>query len=484
MLRPRFGRLFALTMAAGIALFAVHLVVGFGGEGTNPLFDHWLYNGLRVAAALACLTRAFRVAEERAAWMLIGAGLLLSALGDAYWTFFIVDDPNHPVPSPGDVLMLAMYPLLFAGIATLLHLRYRGLSAGRWLDGAIGGLAITAVGTQVLLSTVLDHASDSAQEFVTAIAFPIGDLALLAFAGAILISTAGRPGRSLWLLAGGLLSIAAVDVAYSYTSTTGTYAEGGIVDVLWPLGFALIAWAAWTPASENLDEPDRLNHPLAVAALFMALFAGARIYGRLGSLEPIADVFVTLAGVAFVARLLLAVRENQRLLARAETDALTGISNRGRLQIDLDRACSNRSNHVLVLFDLNGFKAYNDSLGHPAGDGLLVRLSARLAEATPEGGTAYRMGGDEFAALFRGRLSEADAEIRALTDALSEEVNDHMVTASWGAVEIPTEALDTSAALSIADNRLYSDKDRRRAPTGGRRGTDAPATSGRSAVRA
>lgn len=473
MFRPRFGRLFALVMAAGIALLVVHLAVGFGGEGVNPLFDHWLYNVLRIAAALACLTRAARIREERWAWGLIGAGLLLNALGDTYWTAFIVDDPSPPVPSVGDVLMLSMYPLLFAGVALLLHRRYRGLSAGRWLDGAIGGLAVTGVGTQVLLTTVLDHTSGSLGEFATAIAFPIGDLALLAFAGAILVSTAGRPGRSLWLLAGGLLAISVVDVFYAYASTAGTYAEGSVFDALWPLGFALIAWAAWTPADDDLDESTHLHRPLAAAALFMALFAGTRIYGRFEDLEFAADTLVTAAGIAFVARLLVAVVENQRLLARAETDALTGLSNRGKLQIDLDRACVDRRSRVLVLFDLNGFKAYNDSLGHPAGDELLIRLSERLADAAPEGGSVYRMGGDEFAAVFPGRLSEADAEIRALTDALSEDVNEHMVTASWGAAEIPTEALDTSTALRTADKRLYADKDRRRMPQGGRRAADA-----------
>lgn len=450
-------------MAAGIALLTLHLVVGFGGGATNPVFDHWLYNGLRIGAALACLARAVRVATERRAWALIGAGLLLGALGDAYWTFVIVDDPSPPVPSPGDVLMLAMYPLLFAGIVLLLHERFRGLSAGRWLDGAIGGLAVTAVGTQVLLSTVLDHSSGSMEEFITAIAFPVGDLALLAFAGAILISTAGRPGRSLWLLAAGLLAITAVDIYYAYASTVGTYSEGGPFDVLWPLGFALIAWAAWTPATDDLDEPAHLNHPLAVAALFVAMFAGTRIYGRIGELEPTADVLVTAAGIAFVARLLLALFENQRLLARAETDSLTHLWNRGRLEIDLDRACADRRSHVLVLFDLNGFKAYNDSFGHPAGDALLIRLSARLSEATPTTGAAYRMGGDEFAVLFRGRLSQSEIRIRGLAAALSEDDKGHPVGASFGAVEIPAEAESPSTALRIADERLYADKDKSRA---------------------
>lgn len=478
------GRVFALAMATGLALLAAHLTIGLGGDGTNDLFDHWLYNGLRVAAALACLWRAVRVAGERWAWALIGAGLLLNALGDAYWTFVIVGDPNPPVPSVGDLLMLSMYPLLLGGIVLLLHASYRGLSAGRWMDGAIGGLAVTAVGTQVLLSTVLTNTSGSLGEFLTAVAFPVGDLALLAFIGAILISTAGRPGRSLWLLAAGLLAITVVDVFYAYGSINDIYVEGAVFDVFWPLGFALFAWAAWAPDSDNADIPTQLSHPLAVAALFMALFAGARIYGRVGDLATAADVLVTAAGVAFVARLLLAVFENQRLRARAETDALTGLANRGRLQIDLDAACESGRDHVLATFDLNGFKAYNDTFGHPAGDELLKRLSARLAEATPDGGTAYRMGGDEFAVLYPGRISRSRGRLRALDEALSEQDADrYAVTAGAGAVEIPREASDPGTAMRSADERLYTDKDRRKAPIGGRRVTDPAATPPLHALR-
>ena len=54
---------------------------------------------------------------------------------------------------------------------------------------------------------------------------------------------------------------------------------------------------------------------------------------------------------------------------------------------------------MLLLFDLNGFKRYNDTFGHPAGDELLVRLGRQLREAVGEDGTAYRIGGDEFCLL-------------------------------------------------------------------------------------
>ena len=54
---------------------------------------------------------------------------------------------------------------------------------------------------------------------------------------------------------------------------------------------------------------------------------------------------------------------------------------------------------ALLLFDLDGFKLYNDTFGHPAGDSLLERFGTSLREAVGTDGTAYRIGGDEFCVL-------------------------------------------------------------------------------------
>ena len=106
-------------------------------------------------------------------------------------------------------------------------------------------------------------------------------------------------------------------------------------------------------------------------------------------------------------RLIFTFRDNVRMLlvSRQEAlhDALTGLLNRRALTRDLTRAVPRAHDQqpvVLVIFDLDGFKLYNDTFGHPAGDALLVRLGPNLADYLDGRGTAYRMGGDEFCALF------------------------------------------------------------------------------------
>ncbi len=166
-----------------------------------------------------------------------------------------------------------------------------------------------------------------------------------------------------------------------------------------------------------------------------------------------------------VERMLTAAMEilgHQELQAQVMTDQLTGLGNRRRLAQDLDRrfAAAGLSTEpwLLVLFDLNGFKRFNDGFGHTAGDELLSRLGANLSRATAAHGRAYRLGGDEFCATLRYAPDSAAADIAAAVDALSESGDGYAVTTSYGVVLLPHEASTAEAALHLADQRMYEQK--------------------------
>ena len=90
-----------------------------------------------------------------------------------------------------------------------------------------------------------------------------------------------------------------------------------------------------------------------------------------------------------------------------------------------------------MLFDLDGFKGYNDTFGHMAGDAMLARLGAKLARAVEDSGAAYRLGGDEFCATLRADLPDLELVICEASAALAEQGEDFAVGASWGAVLLP-----------------------------------------------
>jgi diguanylate cyclase (GGDEF)-like protein len=113
---------------------------------------------------------------------------------------------------------------------------------------------------------------------------------------------------------------------------------------------------------------------------------------------------------------------------------------------------------LLVFFDLDGFKIYNDSFGHTEGDLLLRRLGRKLDRAVAMRGSAFRLGGDEFCILAPIPPDEGALLIASCLEALSEAGEGFVVRASWGAVVVPDEAPDAAAALVMADQRMYADK--------------------------
>jgi diguanylate cyclase (GGDEF)-like protein len=157
--------------------------------------------------------------------------------------------------------------------------------------------------------------------------------------------------------------------------------------------------------------------------------------------------------------------ENSRLAgehhAEARTDALTGLRNRRALIDDLAvaiAAADSRRELVVALFDLDGFKHYNDTFGHPAGDRLLARLGKRLQSALAGAGTAYRMGGDEFCVLAPAGPHGVSPLIQLAADALSETGNAFHIGCSYGSALIPEEAASQEDALRLSDQRMYQHK--------------------------
>jgi diguanylate cyclase (GGDEF)-like protein len=156
----------------------------------------------------------------------------------------------------------------------------------------------------------------------------------------------------------------------------------------------------------------------------------------------------------------IVAHEQTRL--QAVTDPLTGLANRRKLSADLEQRFGYMdSGHpsLLIVFDLNGFKPYNDTFGHQAGDALLARLGGKLAGAALDaGGQAYRLGGDEFCLLMDVNPDGLDGHLTAAVAALSESGEQFSISASYGVVVLPHEAENADQALQRADERMYAQK--------------------------
>jgi diguanylate cyclase (GGDEF)-like protein len=158
----------------------------------------------------------------------------------------------------------------------------------------------------------------------------------------------------------------------------------------------------------------------------------------------------------------------------AFTDALTELGNRRALIAALDQALARAEQApvALVLFDLDGFKQYNDAFGHQAGDALLRRLGERLLARFDGAAGTYRMGGDEFCLLAPLDGDGADGIAAAGAEALSETGEGFSIGCSYGIAIAPAEVASAEQALRLADKRMYDRKAARRGASTTRQATD------------
>jgi diguanylate cyclase (GGDEF)-like protein len=450
--------------AAGLAAFAAYTLLAPPEDAYFTLFNTWVYNGLMVLACVIAASHAYLVERERAAWTVIAIAMACWIFGEVWYAAF---EPET-YPSMADLGFIAFYPLLYVGIVLLLRSRARTIGGTLWLDGATAALAAGAFGAAVIFELVADVTEGSTSVVVTNLSYPFGDVLLLSAVFGVFSLTAWRPGPR-WLLLGlGVLSTALADSIYLFQSAEGTYVEGTWIDILWPTALLLIAASAWVNDHTRAGLQVEGRPLLAVPAACALVATGILVYDHFVRLNILAIVLSTGTLALVVVRLAMTFRENSRLFElthrEATTDALTGLGNRRQLLADLDRRLRSDSMRptLLMLFDLDGFKSYNDTFGHPAGDALLTRLGEKLASVPGAEGAAYRLGGDEFCLLAAIADGEAEPLIDRACAALSEQGEGFEIETSFGAIVLPDEASDASHALQMADERLYAQKYSRR----------------------
>lgn len=450
----------------GTALIAMHNWFGLAGS-FGDFFNGPLFDAVVLSAGVACLLRAVRGGRERAAWALITATLLTQATTELCWTVFYEGNPSPPYPSFCDIGWLAFYPLATASILLMVRARSRALDWRLWTDGLIAALGTGALGAAFVFEFVADRtAGGSTLQQAVTLAYPLGDIFMLSLVVGVIALTRWRPGRTWTLLLLGIVALVFADIASSLESSGLEISGEGWVTPIYMLGAVCIGIEAWQPRAEPIQRSTRVDdwRELMVPGLFAVITICLFGIQYMREVSALTAVLSAATMLAIVARLTVSVLDNRRLLEAVRTDQLTGLANQGALQLDLEARCRRAEEEpaTLLLLDLNGFKGFNDTFGHPAGDELLARLGAQLRDAVAADGCAYRIGGDEFAVLVDCVGGCAERASRRAGEALSLRGEGFAVGAAWGAVEIPVEAETATAALQLADVRMYAQKQSRR----------------------
>jgi diguanylate cyclase (GGDEF)-like protein len=440
-----------------------------GNGWLEDLANDRLYYAVIVVSASVCLLRAVLVRRDRLAWSLIGLGTAFWAAGDIVWDV-AWGEGKIPYPSIADAFYLLDYPLTVAGVLLLAHGGIRRLRGALALDGAIAALGAAALGAALLGPALALYADEDAAAALVTAAYPIFDLMMVGAAAAAAVTLGGR--RDFVILAAGLVAMGLTDTIYLYQEATTGYEPSTLLDTGWMLAATLIAVAAWSgrlrdPRHEPVDQ-----HMIVLPAAVSLVAVGLLVVDHFNRLPTAAVALAAATLVLAVVRLLIAFAENARLLrtARADalTDALTGLGNRRQLVADLERDCQRAirgvGRYVFAIYDLDGFKNYNDTFGHAAGDHLLRRMGSAMSSAVARRGSAYRLGGDEFCVLAPIDQNERDSAgeriVAAASAALREDGEGFSIASSHGMALIPAEGSHPSEILRLADRRLYAEKGR------------------------
>ena len=453
----------------GVAAHAAYAILNVRTAGFDTVFSSWAFYGLALLVLGAAVARPGLVHDERRAWTAAALAFAAWFMGSIFYASGGNAEKDLYVFPLADALLVPFGAAAGAAIAMLVRSRIKPFQPTLLLDGLIISLAAGSVVGALMDTTFLNGIEASTAAITLKIAYPLGAVILLSFAIWVQALSGWKPNRTWTAAVVGFALTGIASTAFLLQTVKGDYTPGTFLDSLWLAGGLILAYASWQPH----EEPMRVRFEGARRMTATSLGATVALCVLvLGQFLPVGFAAVVLAAatmIALIARAAVSFKESLQMFAEsrieAQTDSLTSLGNRRKLMMDLRRelqVASVQSPRVLVLFDLDGFKRYNDTYGHPAGDVLLARLGGNLGRAIKPYGEAYRIGGDEFCVLVMTGASSAKTIIALAASALSEQGEGFSIKASHGAVILPHEARDATLALKISDQRMYAQKEDRR----------------------
>lgn len=401
-----------LRLAAPL-LLALHLLVRAIHPQPVIFADLYIYNAIALLAA----TSAFFAPSfnDKLARLSLSGALFIWAIGSSATTWNSFYSPAI-WQNFSDFCYIFFYPLVLFGLIRALtaHRDFRPIEL---LDVVIITFGLSTLITALFLKSAMNHFTGSSTTVFLSIVYPIGDVILLAIA-LIIILVQRRAMRSLVFLLG-IVVFTISDFYFLYKSATTGYTFAQLTDDGWLLGLILISEALWHHGGE-----EKINDALTTTLTTIAMVFSGVILTTSALRRSFLPTVVLVPAVATIAlaigRMAMAITEAKRgarNLELARVDELTGLANRRRFISEIDALASNPGS--LLLLDLDGFKAVNDTLGHQSGDELLRQISLRFSRVVTPGALLARLGGDEFGVIIPGAARHGHEMALALRSTVS-----------------------------------------------------------------
>jgi diguanylate cyclase (GGDEF)-like protein len=473
------------------AVVAAFLIFAYQLIPDNPWWRACWQVGIGYTAVVAVLV-GFRKtpARDRAPWRLLAAGVFGNASGIAVLVY--TNEVLHfdGMPTAADPLFLTLYPAYGLGLAMMIQRRESRRDWAAMVDTTV---ITTGLGLLAWVYVIQQAAAGqmSILGHVVQIAYPIGDLVLLAIATRLLRGGGAR-SPAFWWIIGSLGCFLIGDTTWAVLGQldldpSGRPIVGRSIDMIFLFAYVLMGIAALHPTARELTRradpvPPRLSPTLlalltAASLIAPAILAVQVLAGSVtdGIAISVGSTALFLLVVTRMAQLLRHIEQQSRKVRElARLDELTGLPNRrawnDELPRILERARRDNAPVSVALLDLDHFKRFNDAYGHPAGDRLLKEAAAAWHGAIRGVDTLARYGGEEFIVLLPHCGTEEAVQV--LTRALAATPLGQTFSAgvaTWNQTETSDEL------IARADAVLYAAK------AAGRRCVLASSTAGTAA---
>ncbi|MEY4401755.1 MAG: hypothetical protein RL072_1620, partial [Actinomycetota bacterium] len=416
----------------------------------------------------------------RGDWRVWGGLLVIAVLSGAsqYLASPALGSASHFV---AEVLGLAVQIILIAGLLVVAKRRIAREPLGVLADASIVALGAWLVCWILLLRPLIETSSDGVGTVtVRGISLSLGVIVLLVLA-ALLFGDAEN-GPVVWLATGAIVASLTGDVFWAMHDAELASIDASIRNAPYVLALFAAAATLLHPSASNLVAQGAYQTSRPLAWRLVLVTAGLVIPMAVFALTDAKDVsdrvvrtsaLLVLAS-AVLLRIVLGVRSNavlqQRLITSAQTDALTGLPNRSLMLEHVDTALrtawrDGRQPSVLFI-DVDRFKNINDSLGHAAGDDVLMAVAERLRLVLPDHCVVGRIAGDEFVVLDPRSVGQNDAMLLAdrvlesFHEPLALRQGDVFVSASIGVSTYrPSVTNSADDLLRHADTAMYRAKE-------------------------
>ena len=465
------GRNSFLVACCGVLFAVAHALM------PSETFGAILY----ACGALALVASAIISARVNRTDKRVWGGLFVIAVLSGASQFLSSPELGAEAHLAAEALALAVQVVLVSGLLVVAQRRIGREPLGVLADSSILALGAWLVCWISLIRPLIETSTDGVGTVtIRGISLSIGVIVLLVLA--TLLFGDAENGPVVWLATGAVVASLTGDVLWAVHDANLASIDPALRNA--PYIFALFAASATLlhPSVSNLvaQGPYRTARPLAwrLVIVTAGLVVPIAVFALTDAVDTrdriVRTVAILVLSSAVLLRVVLAVRANavlqQRLIASAQTDALTGLPNRSLMLEHVDTALrtawrDGRQPSVLFI-DVDRFKNINDSLGHAAGDDVLMAVAERLRLVLPSHCVVGRIAGDEFVVLDprangqNDAMLLADRVLESFHEPLALPQGDVFVSASIGVSTYrPSVTNSADDLLRHADTAMYRAKE-------------------------